>query len=175
MASNLYKKYKSKLLHKATVSLDEMLANFLEIMPQSYFETNDEATILQHMAAILFASVSGNEERIALANHDATAQTFIHFGSYPGLLSDILDNLPEQKSIQLARAYTADDNSVVIDIFEFEKPAESEEISRSRKRKLEKLKASLKIDAIPDNAVDMISNVNAYYLQRFNIFCTKRS
>jgi glutamate dehydrogenase len=162
--------YKSKLLSKVTDSLDEMLAKFLEIMPQSYFETNDEATILQHLAAILFANMSGNQELIALANHDATEQTFIRFGSYPGLLRDILDKLPEGKSIQLARAYTADDNSLVIDIFDFDKPEEaSKEIYQLRTQQLENLTATIKERTTPANATDFIKNVNAYYLQRFTI------
>jgi len=168
MLNKQYDTYRSKLLDAASSSLDEMLAKFLATMPQSYFETNDEAVILQHLAAILFANMSGNQERIVLANHDATEQTFIHFGSYPGLLSDILNLLPKDKSIQLARAYTADDNSLIVDIFNFEKPrVDTREITELRTQKLADLQAVTSSKMVAEYADKFISSVDANYLQRF--------
>jgi len=169
MSNIPFDSYRSKLLDKTTVSLDEMLEQFRATMPQSYFETNDEATIMQHLAAVLFAKIAGNQERIVLANQDATEQTFIHFGSYPGLLSDILDLLPEEKSIRAARAYTAEDNSLIIDVFNFGKPDDDSETTDQLRRKKSKALAAALTLADPHNASIFINSVNSFYLQRFSV------
>ena len=166
--------YKSRLLAQVSSSIDGMLQHFMEVMPASYFETNDEQTILQHLSAILLANTSGNQEQIALANQDATQQTFIHFGSYPGLLSNILNQLPHDKSIQLARAYTALDNELVIDIFDFDghTSVNNERMMEIRSDKLAALESSKAKDALTFSLPALekfVTRANTFYLQRFDI------
>ena len=69
--------YRNKILHGITDSVDQMLSEFLGVMPQTYFETNDEETVLQHLSAILLAHNAGNHQQIVLARQDASQQTFI--------------------------------------------------------------------------------------------------
>lgn len=163
--------YKNKLLGQVTASIDQTLTSFLNVMPKTYFETNDEDTVLQHLSAILIANTSGKQEQIVLANHDASQQTFIHFGSYPGLLTDILDQLPEDRSIQLARAYTADDNSLIIDIFDFDETESKTDLNEIKARQLTELNNfnDAAQDFNPAEVAEFIETVNTYYLQRFNI------
>ncbi|MCG6937728.1 MAG: NAD-glutamate dehydrogenase [Gammaproteobacteria bacterium] len=163
--------YRTKLLSQVENSIDATLTSFLNVMPKIYFETNDEETVLQHLSAILIANTSGNQEQIVLANHDASQQTFIHFGSYPGLLTDILDQLPEDRSIQLARAYTADDNSLIIDIFDFDESENKTDSQEIRARQLNELTCfrDAAQDFNPAEVAEFIATVNTHYLQRFNI------
>lgn len=163
--------YKTKLLGQVTASIDKTLASFLNVMPKIYFQTNDEDTILQHLSAILIANTSGNQEQIVLANHDASQQTFIHFGSYPGLLTDILDKLPEGRSIQLARAYTADDNSLVIDVFDFDESESETDLKEIKAEYLKELNhtSDATQNYYPAEVAEFIETVNAHYLHRFDI------
>ena len=70
-------KYRTRLLGQVEASIDETLRSFLNVMPKTYFETNDEDTVLQHLSAILIANTSGKQEQIVLRagnsgtyNHD---------------------------------------------------------------------------------------------------------
>jgi glutamate dehydrogenase len=163
--------YRTKVLHNIMESVDQMLKAFLDVMPRTYFETNDEDTVLQHLSAILLARNTGNQQQITLANQDATQQTFIQFKSYPGLLSDILEQLPEDRSLQAARAYTADDNSLVIDVFDFGEIEETPDVVAIRARQIENLKNYRTADDTfqSEDVQDFISTVTRYYLNRFRI------
>ena len=171
MSEKSISNFKTRLLRNITDSVDQTLPHFLSVMPQTYFETNDDETVLQHLSAILLARNSGNQQQIVLANHDATQQTFIQFKSYPGLLSDILDQLPEDKSLQAARAYTADDNSLVIDAFDFNEIEETAEVAAIRAKQSENLKNFDGGDVTFNRAEvqAFISTVTRYYLHRFTI------
>ncbi|MCP8899683.1 NAD-glutamate dehydrogenase domain-containing protein [Gilvimarinus xylanilyticus] len=170
MPNDLKETFKSGLIQYVTDSTDRMLDNFFAIMPQSYFDSNDERTILQHLSAILLANISGTQERIMLENHDANRQTYIHFGGYPGLLGDILNQIPAHKSLKQARAYTAKNNSLVIDVFDFSQAEHTANDQRSARR--EALLAELdKVYIESDKAVtevtrDFIRAANDNYLAR---------
>ncbi|UTF58881.1 NAD-glutamate dehydrogenase domain-containing protein [Gilvimarinus sp. DA14] len=173
MPNELKETFKSGLIQYVTDSTDSMLDNFFGIMPNSYFSSNDEQTILQHLSAILLANISGSQERIMLENHDASRQTYIHFGGYPGLLGDILQQIPAHKSIQQARAYTANDNSLVIDVFDFGQAKQATRHSSSMRR--ETLLAELKSPNVEyDKATretlrDFVGAANHNYLARYSL------
>lgn len=166
--------YKTKLLNQVETAIDEVLAHFLREMPESYFESNDEETIQQHLSALVTAHTSGNQERIALVNHDASQQTFIQFGSYSGLLSDILEQLPVDRSIQLARAYTTHDNSLVIDIFDYNDARTTSQNSVDRAEKTRQISTYLSqqspAEAPAHNHAqisEFINAANEHYLKQF--------
>ncbi len=173
MPDNLKKVLKNELLHLVTGSVDKMLSHFFEAMPESYFDTNDKATVLQHLSALLLANISGNQERIMLENQDATRQTYIHFGSYPGLLSHILDQIPSDKKIQQARAYTSNNNELIIDVFDFstEDSASQHQNTDLRQNLLREL-SQLDAQLTPDDrqvTCDFIHSVNENYLSRYSL------
>jgi len=92
---------------------------FLEHMPRMYFEDTDAATQLNHLRAIIAAKASGRPLELTLKGEDNTQWTFVRPLDYPGVLAELVRELPRDRPLRKAKIHTATDGQLVIDTFEF--------------------------------------------------------
>ncbi len=117
----------ASIIEKVTNSLrltaEETVPWFLEQMPLMYFQDTDEETQLAHLRAIIAESASGRPIEITLRNDDASEWTFMRPRDYPGVLAELMQNLPWDQTLRAAKIHTAGDGNLVLDTFEFGEPA----------------------------------------------------
>ena len=92
---------------------------FLEQMPPVYFQDTDEATRLSHLRAIVAASASGRPLELTLRSEDGSQWTSMRPLDYPGVLAELVAELPHDQPLRSAKIHTAADGTLVIDTFEF--------------------------------------------------------
>ncbi|MEO1268713.1 MAG: NAD-glutamate dehydrogenase domain-containing protein, partial [Myxococcota bacterium] len=97
----------------------EVVPRFLNQMPPSYFNNTDEATRLAHLRAIVAAAASGLPPALQLRSPDGLSWTFIRQADYPGMLAELLEELPDTRPLRSAEVYTAQDGKLVLDVFSF--------------------------------------------------------
>ena len=118
----------STVIEKVTNSLrltaEDTVPWFLEQMPLMYFQDTDEETQLAHLRAIIAEKASGRPIELTLRSDDATAWTFMRPRDYPGVLAEVLADLPWDITLQAAKIHTAEDGNLVLDTFEFGEPAQ---------------------------------------------------
>jgi glutamate dehydrogenase len=88
---------------------------FLDSMPRRYFEDTDADTRLSHLLAILAARAAGQTPKLVLKTDDEW--TFIQDRDYPGLLRDLLQQIPHDRYLRSAKVHTTDANDLVLDVF----------------------------------------------------------
>lgn len=161
--------FQQLLREHVSASIEQVTQTFFQVMPQSYFETHEQDSILQHLSALLMAHTTDHQEHISLTNQQSSQQTRIHLGSYRGLLNNILMQLPAHQTLQQARVYTANDDSIAIDVFDFAQVADTPHIAQIRNACLAQLQTGASDTTSPMSAQRFIQNVNQYYLQRFSV------
>lgn len=109
---------------------------FLEVMPRMYFQDTDHATQLAHLRAIIAAKASGRPIEVTLRNEDGSEWTLMRPLDSPGVLAEIVRNLPHDRPLRSAKIHTANDGQLVIDTFEF---GEAERFDRTDAVQCEKL------------------------------------
>lgn len=92
---------------------------FLQHMPPMYFQDTDHATQLSHLRAIIAAKASGRPLELTLKGEDNAQWTFVRPQAYPGVLADLVKELPHDPPLRAAKIHTATDGKLVIDTFEF--------------------------------------------------------
>ncbi|MEL6181136.1 MAG: hypothetical protein AAFS10_19425, partial [Myxococcota bacterium] len=92
----------------------EVVPRFLNQMPPSYFNNTDEATRLAHLRAIVAAAASGLPPALQLRSPDGLSWTFIRQADYPGMLAELLEELPDTRPLRSAEVYTAEDEFAVL-------------------------------------------------------------
>lgn len=92
---------------------------FLEQMPRMYFQDTDHATQLHHLRAIIATKASGRPLELTLRNEDGSQLTSMRPANYPGVLADLVAQLPMDQPLRAAKIHTAGDGSLVLDTFEF--------------------------------------------------------
>ena len=108
-----------ELTGKLRTTAREVVPWFLGGMPRRYFEDTDPATRLQHLAAILALRASAMPIRLTLENADGSEWTFIQDRDYPGLLAELLDQLPSDRPLASAKLHTSAHDDLVLDVFRF--------------------------------------------------------
>ena len=98
---------------------EEVVPWFLEQMPQVYFQDTDEETRLVHLRAIIAARASGRPVELTLRSEDGSEWTSMRPLDYPGVLAELVSELPTDQPLRAATIHTAQDSSLVIDTFEF--------------------------------------------------------
>lgn len=98
---------------------EQVVPWFLERMPAAYFHDTDHDTRLRHLHAVLAARASGMPLRLTLRSDDGSTWTYISDASYPGLLAELLQQLPRDRPLRTAKIYTAIGGELVVDLFEF--------------------------------------------------------
>ncbi|MCP4759151.1 MAG: hypothetical protein GY894_09960 [Planctomycetes bacterium] len=98
---------------------EDVVPWFLEQMPQVYFQDTDEETRLVHLRAIIAARASGRPVELTLRSEDGGEWTSMRPLDYPGVLAELVAELPKDQPLRAAKIHTAYDGSLVIDTFEF--------------------------------------------------------
>ena len=92
---------------------------FLEKMPPMYFQDTDHAPRLSHLRAIIAARASGRPLELMLRSEDGSEWTFMRPLDYPGVLAELVRELPNDQPLRKAKIHTATDGQLVLDTFEF--------------------------------------------------------
>ncbi len=116
-------------------TVEEAVPTLLRQMPSSYFHETREDSQRSHLTALVACRAAGMEPRIKLQDARGLRWTFIEGRDYPGLLSELVQQLPPDGRLREARVYTAKDASLVIDVFEFDDPHGRFDPSDSRQRR----------------------------------------
>ncbi len=119
---------------------EEVVPWFVEQMPLVYFQDTDPATRLAHVRAIIAAKASGQPPKITLRSEDGLKWTMIRPLDYPGVLADLVHELPQEPALRSAKIHPAADNSLVLDVFEF---GEAESFNENDPRQREKLERTI--------------------------------
>ena len=92
---------------------------FVKNMPLVYFQDTDRVTILSHLRAIIAAKASNRPIELTLRNEDSSQWTLMRPMQYPGVLAEMVAQLPHDPPLRAAKIHTADDGQLVLDTFEF--------------------------------------------------------
>jgi glutamate dehydrogenase len=98
---------------------DEVVPWFLEQMPTMYFQDTHPETQLAHIRAITAAKASGRPLELTLRSEDGSEWTSMRPLDYPGVLAELVAELPMDQPLRTAKIHTAHDGRLVIDTFEF--------------------------------------------------------
>lgn len=98
---------------------EEVVPWFLQQMPLMYFQDTDHGTQLSHLRAIIAAKASNRPIELTLRSEDGSQWTSMRPLDYPGVLADIVRELPHDRHLRAAKIHTANDGSLVLDTFEF--------------------------------------------------------
>lgn len=110
---------RARLAARLDEALVALVPWFLEQMPRAYFLDTDEATRTEHLIALLAARGSGLAHRMRLESEDGAVVTFLETEDYPGLLSELVAQLPRDRPLTSAKVHSAADESLVLDVFRF--------------------------------------------------------
>jgi glutamate dehydrogenase len=98
---------------------EEVVPWFVEQMPLVYFQDTDPETRLGHLRAIIAARASGQPPKLTLRSEDGLKWTMIRPLDYPGVLAELVHELPQEPALRSAKIHTAADGKLVLDVFEF--------------------------------------------------------
>ena len=111
-----------KVTNSLRVTAEEVVPWFLEQMPLMYFQDTDEDTQLAHLRAIIAEKASGRPIELTLGTDDGSEWTFMRPRDYPGVLAELMEELPWDQTLRAAKIHTAGDGNLVLDTFEFGEP-----------------------------------------------------
>lgn len=108
-----------ELLNGLRATADDVVPWFVERMPGVYFQDTDHETRMSHLRAIIAAKASGQPPALTLRNEDGSQWTFVRPRDYPGVLAEVVKQLPDERPLRSAKIHTAADGELVVDVFEF--------------------------------------------------------
>uniref|UniRef100_A0A0G4I0F7 Glutamate/phenylalanine/leucine/valine/L-tryptophan dehydrogenase C-terminal domain-containing protein n=1 Tax=Chromera velia CCMP2878 TaxID=1169474 RepID=A0A0G4I0F7_9ALVE len=100
-------------------SSESIVPHFLDVMPTSYFRETPYTTVLEHLKSLVALDASGVMQDVTLRSPDGLRLTVIHRRSYRGQLRALLRGLPRDRPLRSAHVYSASDDSLIVDVFEF--------------------------------------------------------
>ena len=116
----------SPIIERVTNSLritaEEIVPWFIEQMPLMYFQDTDEETQLAHLRAIIAEKASGRPIELTLRSDDASEWTFMRPRDYPGVLAELMEDLPWDQPLRAAKIHTAGDGVEAIEKIERSAP-----------------------------------------------------
>ena len=101
---------------------EEVVPWFLNQMPLMYFQDTSEEEQLAHLRAMIAAKASGKPIELTLRSEDSSQWTMMRPRDYPGVLAEIMEELPWDQTLRTAKIHTATDGELVLDTFEFGEP-----------------------------------------------------
>jgi glutamate dehydrogenase len=101
---------------------EEVVPWFLANMPAAYFQDTDPGTRLAHLRAILSSQASGRPIEMTLRSPDGQQWTSMRPKDAPGVLAELVSELPHDQPLRAAKIHTAKDGNLVLDTFEFGEP-----------------------------------------------------
>ena len=119
---------------------EDVVPWFVAQMPPMYFQDTDHATQLIHLRAIIAARASGRPIELTLRSEDGSQWTLMRPLDYPGVLAELVSELPHDRPLRAAKIHTATDGQLVLDTFEF---GEAERFDPQDPEQLAKLKATI--------------------------------
>ncbi|MEE8155537.1 MAG: NAD-glutamate dehydrogenase domain-containing protein [Phycisphaerales bacterium] len=140
---------------------------FVAQMPLMYFQDTDHATQLSHLRAIIAARASGRPIELTLRNEDGSQWTLVRPLDYPGVLAELVSELPHDRPLRAAKIHTATDGQLVLDTFEF---GEAERFNPDDPAQLTKLKQTIEYAAqheqqwSPDELTEHFHRFSAEYV-----------
>jgi len=102
-----------------SATANEVVPWFLEQMPPAYFRDTDQRTREAHLRAIIAARADGRPLRLLVRTDDDETWTFFNEGDRPGLLAELLLQIPKDAPLRSAKVHSAQDDSLVLDTFQF--------------------------------------------------------
>jgi len=108
-----------ELVDSLRATAEEVVPWFLGTMPPMYFQDTDQATELSHLRAIIAAKASGRPLELTLRSKDGSQWTMMRPLDYPGVLAEMVRELPHDRPLRAAKIHTAIDGALVLDTFEF--------------------------------------------------------
>ena len=162
-----------ELVHEFRETAESVIPWFLKSMPRMYFQDTDQETQLGHLRSIIALRASGGPLEITMRSEDGRVWTAMRPTNYPGVLAEIMAQLPLDQSLRSAKIHTADDGSFVLDTFEFgeqvpfdkEDPEESAKVDATIKYVKEH-----KIDWAEEDIRDFFTHCSADYVRTLTPF-----
>jgi glutamate dehydrogenase len=108
-----------QLTKSLRMTANEVVPWFLSQMPTVYFQDTDEATRMIHLRAIAACRASGRPIELMLRSEDGSQITMMRPLNYPGVLAELVRELPKDRPLLAAKIHTAKDGQLVLDTFEF--------------------------------------------------------
>jgi glutamate dehydrogenase len=106
---------RAEIIHSLEHTLDAVLPWFVSQMPAAYFADTPDQERLSHLRALLAARASAMPPRITLHSEDRARWTFLMDGDRPGMLKEILDQLPAEAPLRQVKVHTSADGQLAID------------------------------------------------------------
>ena len=129
-----------ELLHDYRETAEEVVPWFLQAMPRMYFQDTEPEVQLSHLRTIIALRASGGPLEITMRSEDGRMWTAMRPSNHPGILAEIVSELPLEQSLRSATIHSAADGSLVLDTFEFGK---QDPFDSSDPEQIEKLEATL--------------------------------
>jgi glutamate dehydrogenase len=95
---------------------------FVAQMPPMYFQDTDRASQLAHLRAIIAARASERPIDLTLKSEDGRQLTLIKGANFPGILAELVSQLPMDRSLRAAKIHSSFDGNLVLDTFVFGDP-----------------------------------------------------
>lgn len=130
---------------------------FLEQMPSGYFQDTDYASQLSHLRAIIAAKASGRPIELTLRSEDGSQWTSMRPLDYPGVLAELVSELPHDRHLRAAKIHTANDGNLVLDTFEFGDAPMFDPNDPEQARKLEQVVAYA-AENVPELSAEAIAD-----------------
>jgi glutamate dehydrogenase len=106
------------LVESFAATAREVVPWFLAQMPDAYFRDTSEELRNGHLRAIIAARASRQPVDMRLKNEDGSIWTLFRERDYPGLLAELLADLPRQ-DLRSAKVHSAKDGTLILDTFRF--------------------------------------------------------
>lgn len=106
-------------------------------MPLMYFQDTTYETQLSHLRAIIAAKASGRPLELTLRSEDGTEWTSMRPLDYPGVLAELVHELPHDRPLRAAKIHTANDGHLVLDTFVFGEAPQFDESDPEQAAKLQ--------------------------------------
>ena len=97
----------------------EVVPWFLEQMPQMYFQDTKREAQLTHLRAIIAAKASGRPLELTIRSKDGSEWTAMRPRNAPGVLAELVAELPTDRPLRAAKIHTSMDGQLVLDTFIF--------------------------------------------------------
>ncbi len=144
---------------------------FISQMPPMYFQDTDRANQLAHLRAIIAAKASGRPIDLTLKSEDGRQLTLIKSTNQPGVLAELVAQLPLDQSLRAAKIHSSLDGSLVLDTFVFGEPEPFDSRDERQSAKLTETIRYAKEHKL-DWTADQISNYFAGCSAEYVLTCT---
>jgi glutamate dehydrogenase len=157
----------NELTHSFRSTAESVVPWFVSQMPPMYFQDTDRASQLAHLRAIIAAKASDRPIDLTLKSEDGRQLTLIRSANYPGVLAELVAQLPMDRSLRAAKIHSSFDGKLVLDTFVFGDP---EPFDSRDPRQAAKLTETIryakeqKLDWTPDQISNYFAGCSAEYV-----------